>query len=60
MGRCGYPTQTDARSALRRVLECERAGIHLDDRQTLADYLTDWLAGKAMSPKPTTSAGGIH
>jgi integrase len=56
MRRCGYPTQADARAALRHLLECERAGIHLDDRQTVADYLTDWLAGKAMALKPTTLA----
>lgn len=54
MRRCGYPTQTDARAALRHVLECERASVHLDDRQTVADYLIDWLAGKAVALKPTT------
>jgi len=54
MRRCGYPTQTAARNALHQVLACERAGIQLDDRQTVADYLTTWLAGKALTLKPTT------
>lgn len=42
MRRRGYPTQTDAHAALRHVLECEHAGIHLNDRQTVAGYLGDW------------------
>jgi hypothetical protein len=39
--RCGYPTQAHARTALQKILACEQAGIHVDDRQTVADYLTD-------------------
>lgn len=54
--RCGFPTQALARAALDRVLACERAGIHVDDRQTVADYLEAWLETKQRSLKPTTLA----
>jgi hypothetical protein len=37
MRRCGYTTQADARTALHQVLACELTGIHVDDRQTVAD-----------------------
>jgi hypothetical protein len=56
MRRGGFPTRTDAQAALGRVLACERAGIRLDDRQTVADYLTTWLADKTLVLKPTTTA----
>lgn len=56
MRRSGYDTRTDARVALGRVLECERAGVDLDDAQTVADYLVDWLDTKARRLKPTTVA----
>src|SRR5690242_2176283 len=52
----GYPTRKAAAAALTRVLECERSGIWLDDRQTVADYLTTWLAEKSRTLKPTTAA----
>jgi integrase len=54
--RCGFPTQNQARTALRRVLACEQAGIHVDDRQTVAEYLEAWLEVKARWLKPTTMA----
>jgi integrase len=54
--RCGFPTQNQARTALRRVLACEQAGIHVDDRQTVAEYLEAWLEVKQRSLKPTTMA----
>lgn len=54
--RGGFPTQAAARSALHRVLACERAGVHSDDRQTVADYLGAWIEHKAHSLKPTTMA----
>ena len=54
--RGGFPTQSAARSALHRVLACERAGVHSDDRQTVADYLGAWIEHKAHSLKPTTMA----
>jgi integrase len=53
MRRSGYPTR---KAALSHVLECERAGIWLDDKQTVSDYLTGWLADKALTLKPTTIA----
>ncbi len=54
--RGGYPTRKAATTALARVLDCERSGIWLDDRQTVADYLTTWLAEKSRTLKPTTIA----
>jgi hypothetical protein len=56
MRRGSYPTRKDATAALTRVLDCERAGIWLDDRQTVADYLTTWLTEKSRTLKPTTAA----
>ena len=56
MRRGGYPTRKAATAALTRVLDCERAGIWLDDRQTVADYLTTWLTEKSRTLKPTTAA----
>lgn len=56
LGRSGFPTQALARAALHQVLACERAGIHVDDRQTVADYLDAWLEIKQRSLKPTTLA----
>lgn len=54
--RCGFPTKADAHAALHRVLACERAGIHIDDRQTVSEYLDAWLEVKQRSLKPTTMA----
>lgn len=56
MRRCGFPTKAQAHAALHRVLECERAGVHVDDRQTVAEYLHTWLEIKQRSLKPTTLA----
>lgn len=56
MRRGGHPTRKAATAALTCVLECERAGIWLDDRQTVADYLATWLAEKSRTLKPTTAA----
>ena len=56
MRRGGYPTRKAATAALARVLDWERAGIWLDDRQTVADYLTTWLTEKSRTLKPTTVA----
>jgi hypothetical protein len=52
----GFPTQNQARAALHRVLACEQAGIHVDDRQTVAEYLEAWLEYKQRALKPTTMA----
>ena len=56
MRRGGYPTRKAATAALTRVLDCERSGVWLDDRQTVADYLTTWLAEKSRTLKPATAA----
>jgi integrase len=54
MRRCGFATQGQARAALHRVLACEQAAIHVDDRQTVAEYLAGWLEYKERMLKPTT------
>jgi len=54
--RSGFATKTDAQVALSKVLEYERTGIVIDDRQTVADYLASWLRTKALTLKPTTMA----
>lgn len=54
--RSGFPTKADAQVALSKVLEYERTGIVIDDRQTVADYLASWLRTKALTLKPTTMA----
>jgi hypothetical protein len=56
MRRSGYDTRAGTRTALANVLECERAGVHLDDTQTVAGYLIAWLDTKARRLKPTTVA----
>ncbi|MGC9669747.1 site-specific integrase [Planosporangium sp. 12N6] len=56
MRRGGFPTRSDARAALARVLDCERTGVYLDDRETVASYLGRWLQEKARTLKPTTMA----
>lgn len=56
MRRGGFASRAEAQTALGRVLACERAGIHLDDQQTVANYLTTWLADKSLVLKPTTIA----
>jgi hypothetical protein len=43
MRRSGYSTKVEAAEALSKVLECERAGVHLDDTETVAHYLNTWL-----------------
>jgi integrase len=54
--RCGFASKTEAQAALGRVLACERAGVECDDRQTVAEYLQEWLSVKALSLRPTTLA----
>jgi integrase len=56
MRRGGFATRTDARAGLAQVLDCERTGVHLDDRETVAGYLAGWLQAKARTLKPTTMA----
>ncbi|USX56248.1 tyrosine recombinase XerC [Lentzea sp. HUAS12] len=54
--RGGFATKADAQAALGKVLEYERTGIVIDDRQTVATYLESWLRTKALTLKPTTMA----
>ncbi|MGW3473614.1 hypothetical protein ACWDKQ_35410 [Saccharopolyspora sp. NPDC000995] len=54
--RSGFTTRAHAQTELNRILGCERTGVAIDDRETIADYLTDWLATKALTLKPTTMA----
>lgn len=54
--RGGFPTRAAAVAGLDHVLECERAGIVIDDSESVADYLDTWLHEKARSLKPTTLA----
>ena len=54
--RGGFATKADAQVALSKVLEYERTGIVVDDKQTVADYLTQWLRSKGLTLKPTTMA----
>ncbi|MFF7991954.1 tyrosine-type recombinase/integrase [Kitasatospora xanthocidica] len=54
--RAGFPDELEARIALRRLNESLPVGVITDPRQTLADYLTAWLAEKALHLKPTTIA----
>ncbi|WP_236654564.1 tyrosine-type recombinase/integrase [Streptacidiphilus anmyonensis] len=52
--RGGFPSEDEARTALHRYLAGRRIGINADPNQTVADYLTQWLAGKRLTLKPTT------
>jgi integrase len=52
--RSGFASKTDAAEALTNVLECEHAGILLDDTETVAHYLTGWLEAKSKTLKPNT------
>ncbi|WP_030712795.1 tyrosine-type recombinase/integrase [Streptomyces sp. NRRL F-2580] len=45
-----------AEGALRRFLEGEAGGFNADSNQSVADYLTVWLAAKALVLKPTAIA----
>jgi hypothetical protein len=56
MRRSGFTTKTDAQKALSTVLNYERTGLIIDDRQTVANYLTTWLTNKTLALKPTTIA----
>ncbi|GAA3053023.1 hypothetical protein GCM10020229_75760 [Kitasatospora albolonga] len=52
--RGGFPTEADARDALRRYQAGRRLGVNADPNQTVAEYLTTWLAAKELTLKPTT------
>lgn len=54
--RGGFATKHEAQAALTKILEYERTGLVIDDRQTVGDYLTEWMHTKALTLKPTTIA----
>ncbi|MCY0940515.1 tyrosine-type recombinase/integrase [Streptomyces antarcticus] len=54
--RGGFDSHDAAKGALRRFLEGEAGGFNADPNQSVADYLTAWLAAKALVLKPTTMA----
>ena len=54
MRRGGHGTKGAAQRALADVLDRFGAGVAVDDRQTVADYLAAWLAGKRHALKPKT------
>lgn len=54
--RGGFATKAEAQIALNTVLDCERTGVLIDDEQTVAHYLHDWLQRKVLVLKPTTIA----
>ncbi|MEU4681340.1 tyrosine-type recombinase/integrase [Micromonospora sp. NPDC023737] len=54
MRRTGFATKGAASAAHSHVLECERAGVSLDDSETVASYLTCWLEAKSPTLKTNT------
>lgn len=52
--RSGFVGKNQARAELTRVLACERSGVAVDDRQTVAEYSDDWFKTKARGLQPTT------
>ncbi|MFE0603356.1 tyrosine-type recombinase/integrase [Streptomyces sp. NPDC058892] len=54
--RGGFVDHDAAETALRRFLEGEAGGFNADPNQSVDDYLTTWLAAKALVLKPTTMA----
>ncbi|WP_371675662.1 tyrosine recombinase XerC [Streptomyces sp. NBC_01276] len=56
MRRGGFDNHDAAETALRRFLEGEAGGFNADPNQSVDDYLTAWLAAKALVLKPTTMA----
>ena len=54
MRRSGFATKAEASAALTNVLQCERAGVSIDDTETVADYLRRWFEAKAPTRKPNT------
>lgn len=56
MRRSGFPTRKAAQAVLGKLVERRNVGVTADDRETLAQYLTDWIAEQQRSLKPTTWA----
>lgn len=54
MRRRGFPTRSAARRACEDVVARQGAGVQVDDRETVAAYLTTWLRDMRHRLKPTT------
>ncbi|WP_329404079.1 N-terminal phage integrase SAM-like domain-containing protein [Streptomyces virginiae] len=54
--RGGFDNHDAAENALRGFLEGEAGGFNADPNQSVDDYLSTWLAAKALVLKPTTMA----
>src|SRR5689334_13644809 len=54
MRRRGFGTKTAARKALDDVVTRQGAGVRVDDRETVADYLNSWLRDMRHKLKPKT------
>ncbi len=52
--RGGFPTKTAASRELADVTRRAASGVRVDDRETVAAFLTRWLTVKAREGKPTT------
>jgi hypothetical protein len=48
MRRRGFAKKSDAKRALDDVVQRKAGGVRVDDRETLAAYLTSWLHGAAV------------
>lgn len=53
--RRGFGSKRAAMAELRSVLDRYGLGVKVDDRETVADYLSTWLASKRGVLKPTTA-----
>ncbi|MGW2339071.1 tyrosine-type recombinase/integrase [Streptomyces sp. NPDC001661] len=54
--RSGFPTRTEAETALTRVRENLELGLDPDPTETVAGYLLDWLQATAPRLRPATVA----
>lgn len=54
MRRRGFPTKSSAQKALDDVAQRRGGGVRVDDRETVAAYLEEWLHGMRHKLKPST------
>ena len=54
--RAGFPTKRAAAAELARYVDRARSGVTTNDRETVAEFLTAWLAERERSMKPTSYA----
>jgi integrase len=60
MHRSGFPTRTAAKEARTKVVQRIDQGVKVDDRETTAEYLDRWLAGKRRLKATTRRAYVDH